>query len=169
MWLPKKFDVKPRQLYAQTFHPTDLWLSAVKEVFFNNQETPAAFEIVMPASALNHCLLQRNEDWYQHKLPKAQEHHVFVTQFLPANMPVVSAIMTAEGQIRDDVGRFEFRRDQSLLKQPSLHRPFFLLVKGSNGKEEAFARTRSVAPTCSTILMVGIGQEVARVVSHVLC
>jgi hypothetical protein len=157
MWLPK------------TFNPTDLWLSAVKEVFFNNQETPAAFEIVMPASALNHCLLQRNEDWYQHKLPKAQEHHVFVTQFLPANMPVVSAIMTAEGQIRADVGRFEFRRDQSLLKQPSLHRPFFLLVKGSNGKEEAFARTRSVAPTCSTILMVGIGQEVARVVSHVLC
>jgi uncharacterized protein YbaP (TraB family) len=56
------------------------------------KETPAAFEIVMPASALNHCLLQRNEDWYQHKLPKAQEHHVFVTQFLPANMPVVSEI-----------------------------------------------------------------------------
>lgn len=91
----EEIEVKPRMLRAIPFDPTNEWCRTAQETFFGGGEPPACSSLQNlkdEAAGLNHCLLLRNEDWRQHRMPKAKESHVLFTKFLPANLSVVSTL-----------------------------------------------------------------------------
>ena len=142
--LTSEIEVKPRTLVTQhQFVPTANWYREARQLFFDHDAVPLDMQVLTEQSvALWRCLVQRNEVW-RLKIPQSKESHVIFSEFLPANLPVVAALLVASKEILDDVGRFEFRSNQCLFKLPTTCEAFRLLVRGGgDGTKEAIAHTK---------------------------